>query len=105
MSTKPIFDLIALKAELVSAEWQETEDGDETRQVYLGTIFSLMPSGKYYTPFACSNVTDDEAAQDEAWRNQAEAELDLIGACLVSGEGDPCDLFAAEYRVKGSDDE
>lgn len=25
-------------------------------QVYLGTVFALTPSGKYYMPFACSNV-------------------------------------------------
>jgi hypothetical protein len=34
-------------------------DGDpdrEERQVFIGTVFGLSPSGKYYLPFACSNV-------------------------------------------------
>lgn len=30
----------------------------------LGSIFSITPSGKYYQPFVCSNVTDDELSFD-----------------------------------------
>ena len=42
-----------------------------------------------------SNVTEQEVNQDEDWYSQ---ELDLIGCSLESGEGDPSDLYATEYR-------
>jgi len=88
----------AVRTELDKAEWEPTEDGDgRTRRVFLGTVFALKPSGKYYTSFACSNVTEEEARQDEDWTEKTEAALEGIGASLEHGEGDPCDLFAAEY--------
>jgi hypothetical protein len=31
-------------------------DGDILKSVFIGTCFNIMPSGKYYMPFACSNV-------------------------------------------------
>lgn len=34
----------------------EDEFGNRILQVYLGSCFSILPSGKYYTPFANSNV-------------------------------------------------
>ena len=44
------------RKDLDDQEWYDNDSGDEERQVYLGTVFSVMPSGKYYLPFACSNV-------------------------------------------------
>ena len=44
------------RSDIESQEWYDNDSGDEERQVYLGTVFALMPSGKYYQPFACSNV-------------------------------------------------
>lgn len=32
------------------------DDGYEVRSLLLGSVFSIMPSGAYYLPFACSNV-------------------------------------------------
>jgi hypothetical protein len=41
-------------------------DGDQfIGSAWLGTIFGICPSGKFYMPFACSNVTEEEALQDE----------------------------------------
>lgn len=178
-----IFNLDAIRAELAEADPQESMHDEDVLEkwVYLGTVFSLMPSGKFYTPWACSNVdacercggagqidnptratlpeaaaallaeqaqqmdwqirslavhfygpayigawpaqldvllsrTADvnerlkakiqcphcegvgsrEAYLDEMWREQAEEELEKIGASLASGEGDPCDLFAVK---------
>ena len=34
----------------------EGPEGDKRGSVFIGTVFSLMPSGKYYQPFACSNI-------------------------------------------------
>lgn len=52
------FNLTAVRRELDRSEWEEDYDnpGTEMRRVYLGDVFSLTPSGKMYTPFACSNV-------------------------------------------------
>lgn len=81
-------------------DWEEcTFDPDqEARWAFLGTVFSLYPSGKYYTPYACSNVTPEEAEADAEWLEQQEQEAVKYGLTIESGEGDPCDLFAAEYR-------
>lgn len=175
INVEPIFDLESLREELDSEEWEDDSFlGDsQTRRVYLGTVFSLLPSGKYYTPWANSNVSgchcchgkgtipghpnarvrkrnksryekmlglaqklgpeyavrhadvrlaardrfektcpvchgvgSKEAYLDECWYEQAEEELDSIGCSLDAGEGDPCDLFAVEYRdVPEEDDE
>ena len=85
-------DYKAIKAELDNTE-AEMYDGEMIKSVYLGTCFDLLPSGKYYMPWACSNVTEDEANQDEAWYNEVESKLGELGIYLESGEGDPCDLY------------
>lgn len=36
--------------------WEDTDYGMEKRSVFLGTVFNLMPSGKYYQPFASGNL-------------------------------------------------
>jgi hypothetical protein len=168
-----IFNLEALREEINGESWEKTDDWTEERQVYLGTVFSLYPSGKFYMPWACSNVAGDctvcngtgylknhkrnrvvkralkrwdemckkarqrgtlyaitksklrakadhiarsscphcgatgsrSAHLDEIWREQAEEELSSIGLCLISGEGDPCDLFAYESREIASEDD
>ena len=122
-----IFDLEFLKKELKKEVPEYDEMNDQWFvQIYLGSVMNILPSGKYYMPFACSNVeicntctnagsvpcteqdpckypNDDssdiqedyhcEACQDARWHKQAEEELDSIGAFLVSGEGNPTDLF------------
>lgn len=87
----------AVKEELEAAEW-ETEDGYEVRRVFLATVFSLAPSGKYYTPWANSNVTEREALIDEAYWVLLEQEASEQGLCIESGEGDSCDIFVVESR-------
>lgn len=34
-----------------------SDDGERIESAYLGTVMGIMPSGKDYMPFACSNVT------------------------------------------------
>lgn len=87
-----IFNIDAVDAELKTAEVYE-EDGRQWQAVYLGTIMSLTPSGKVTAPW-CDHRTEEEGEADDAWWEQAEQELDTIGAALTSGEGDPCDLYA-----------
>jgi hypothetical protein len=88
----------AIRRELDEAEWQDSEPDRQERSVYLGTVFALYPSGKYYMPWACSNVTEEEADSDEEWREAVEVEFEKHGMFLTAGEGDPCDLFAMECR-------
>lgn len=55
------FDFAKIRAKLDRGSW-ETDPEDptcEVRRVWLGTIFGVTPSGKFYTPFACSNVAGD----------------------------------------------
>lgn len=91
-------DAEAIRKEMDGEDWHDTEPGRQERHVFLGTVFALTPSGKYYMPWACSNVTEEEANQDEEWREAVEEELAKHGMFLTSGEGDPCDLFAGESR-------
>lgn len=68
-------------------------DGELRGTCFIGTVFSIMPSGKYYTPWACSNVTELEALHDEGFTSALEEVAGEYGLYLESGEGDPCDLF------------
>lgn len=117
--SETIFDLEGLKAELESAEVFE-KDGDHYRSVYLGSVMSLTPSGKFYMPWAtgnleacprcggsgivcsdggdvtcdtCGGCGSEEAYQDELWYERVGEEFSSIGAYLDCGEGDPTDLF------------
>lgn len=48
-----------VKASLLMEDWEACDSDiipNLHRQVFLGTVFALMPSGKYYTPWANSNV-------------------------------------------------
>lgn len=193
------FDLDAIRKELDGEEWESDDalGGDQVRRVYLGSVLNLCPSGKYYMPWACSNVmgcaqcggtgmlpihpnrrvakrmqarhkrimkrfdrlygpdreahdrrfpslipsyqpSDRKAAYayiasqperyrmrhlsgpscmacggtgsreahlDSLWREDAENAFSAMGLSLESGEGDGCDLFAAEYRETPDTDE
>lgn len=46
----------------------------------------------------CESVGSAEVHQDELWREALESRLEQLGLCLQAGEGDPCDLYAVEYR-------
>lgn len=44
-----------VRRDLENTEWTDTGDQYE-RKTFIGTVFSLYPSGKYYMPWACSNL-------------------------------------------------
>jgi hypothetical protein len=50
------WDFIEKEIELQGWEPQDGCPGEEARQLFIGTVMSLTPSGKVYTPYACSNV-------------------------------------------------
>ncbi len=87
------FDWAAVKAEAEADGMYDAEADSIIGRCYLGTVFSVMPSGKYYTPFACSNVTGAEADRDERYGIALEKAADKYGGWIESGEGDPCDMF------------
>lgn len=106
-----------VKEAIERAVWEADRDnpGSERRSVFLGSVFSLTPSGKYYLPFACSNVTpcpqcagvtceacagcgSREAHLDELYNEKLAAEAAEHDLYIFNGEGDPCDVFAGESR-------
>lgn len=52
----PLFNYDELQRQLNESEIYEDNDGNKLQTIYLGSIISLTPSKKVYTPFANSNV-------------------------------------------------
>ena len=82
---------------------------------FLGTVFALCPSGKYYTPWANSNVEScnrckgkgcdfcghlgsREAFEDQLYYETLDDLAEKHGMYIMSGEGDPCDVFVCVSR-------
>ncbi len=61
--------------------------------VHLGTVMTLYPSGKYWTWWACSNVTEEEATMDEAYDDVLNEWAEDNGGWIERGEGDLCDVY------------
>lgn len=59
---------------------------------YLGSVMSIMPSGKFYMPWT-TNQTIRDVWKDRAFIEALEDVLEGYGMWLESGEGDPTDLF------------
>jgi hypothetical protein len=89
-------DWEALKAEIEASDTIEDECGNEVKSVYLGSVFSLSPSGKYYTPFASSNVSEKEAEEDEDWYEKLKEAAHENGLFIESGIGDPTDIIISK---------
>lgn len=49
-------DIAAIVAAMEDAEIVEDMDGGFKKSLYIGSVFSLTPSGKYYMPWATSNL-------------------------------------------------
>lgn len=49
-------DIDAIVEAMETAEVVEDFEGGHKKTLYIGTVFGLTPSGKYYMPWACSNV-------------------------------------------------
>jgi len=72
-------------------------DGGPAKVVFLGTVFNLMPSGKYHTPWASSNVTEEEVVKDMDWWDEMDRLASKHGLFITQGEGDPCDIFVGKF--------
>ena len=56
--------------------------------VFIGSLTSVTPSGKFYTPFAHSNITEYEANRDEAWHSALEAVAEKHDMAVMYNDGD-----------------
>lgn len=98
----------------------EDMEGNIVESVFLGSVFSIYPSGKYYTPWANSNVEvcnrckgkgcdfcgylgSREAFEDELFTEFLEEYAD--NCWIESGEGDPCDIFLVRLVKNNSEEE
>ena len=59
---------------------------------YLGTVFHLMPSGKFYTGWTTNQTRADET-RDAAFIEALEERASEAGGSIGNGEGDPCNMF------------
>jgi hypothetical protein len=85
---------------------QYPEDGRMVGTAFIGTVFDMLPSGKYYMPWAASNVTEDEAGRDTIFMEHLEREASNHGGSITSSEGDPCDImFEMTFEIKDTDDD
>ena len=91
------FSLEELLEKVSKEDLIEVEQGRFERHLFIGTVFTLTPSGKYYMPWS-TNVTEEEANADEEWFEEVQSALSDIGLFLTSGEGNPCDMFVAKVE-------
>ena len=49
-------DMADIRKRLDQELWEDKDFGEQERSIFIGTVFRLTPSGKYYQPFANSNV-------------------------------------------------
>ena len=58
-------------------------DGNTLKSVFVGTCFNIMPSGKYYMPFACSNVEKCSKCDGKGEITNPNADMALYEECPV----------------------
>jgi hypothetical protein len=88
------WDWDAIKAEAFSNIQELPYDDGFAAYAFIGSVFSIMPSGKFWVfPFAMSNVNWSEAHYDSLFREVMEEVAQEHDAWIENGEGDPCDLF------------
>lgn len=73
-------------------QWDSENDDGWIARDFVGTVFALSPSGKYYQPWT-TNQTEDDEEQDGVFWETFEETLSENGCWHESGECDPCDVF------------
>ncbi len=90
-------DMDFVLEQLKLSDLQGGDTGLEYRAYYIGDVTVLLPSGKYYTPFARSNVSDFEAELDQIWWEKAEQLVGGYDCIITNGEGAPTDIVIIQY--------
>jgi hypothetical protein len=111
-ATSKVFDYSI--EELTQSDDLVDDSGNIIGRAFIGTVFTLTPSGKYYMPWACSNlevcgncngqgcdecghIGSMEAYQDELWAEALDRVCHEHGFWAEGGEGCPTDLFVARW--------
>ena len=77
-------------------------EGNILASLYLGSVFSLDPCGRYHHIFSPNHLS---ARCERYWENLERA-ADELGLSIDSGEGDPCDVFVVRWlRDSAGDDD
>ena len=79
------------------------DNGDKEAQMFLGTVFALLPSGRYYTAWASSNVSEAEMRADGEWFEALGRVAEEKGLYVTLGENDPCDIMV--YLILDDDND
>lgn len=78
--------------------------GDSYQSFFIGTVFSIFPSGKYYMPWT-TNQTEEDVELDAEFKELVEEWLGERNMWLESGEGNPCDLFVCRHAPDEAESE
>jgi len=122
-----VFDLLKEKYHqriMDMFDWENIEDDVEDvkdvgfpmwengsyKACYIGTVFNIFPSGKYYTPWWTTNQTPKyytpswttnetpkEVLKDRIFEEELEGILDDKDMWYESGVDDPTDIFFCKY--------
>jgi hypothetical protein len=80
--------------DLDHAELSEDFEGNLIQEICIANILDIVPSGKYWTIWANSNVTDEEMQQDAEYMDKLMAEAESHGLYIHEGECDGLDVIA-----------
>ena len=83
---------------MMNDEFSDSYGEDSYHGTYLGTVFAIMPSGKYYTCWT-TNQTDDDELKDSIFMEVLEEVASQHGAWVENGENDPCDMFVCFQQL------
>lgn len=92
----------ALDWKKIHEDWavnKEERDGDIICSSYMGTVFQIMPSGKYWTIWADGNMTVREQIMDTAFTCAMEKVSSEAGCWIENSENDPCDLMICKIGL------
>jgi hypothetical protein len=73
--------------------WDSFDDDESKIEcAYVGSVFSIFPSGKFYMPWT-TNQTIKDVWKDEAFSEALSNILESHNMWFQGGEGDPTDIF------------
>jgi hypothetical protein len=77
------------------------DDNSFRVSIYIGSVFNIMPSGKFYMPWT-TNQTDEDVRKDEQFMRAFEKCCNKWNMWLDSGEGSGDDMFLNRSYDYGS---